>query len=140
MDLATRCRVFAEGDFTVFEALAAFVLGQVDVKAIRNPQANLIMMSAVGSVEQAPFHPGKVLITEATVELDGVLGYGFTLGNQPLKALCFAVLEAAMEANHNMAPIIREALQNQAKALKKRQRHDNSWLSGTRVNFTVLEG
>ena len=118
MNLPTRCRVFAEGDFKVFEALAAFVLGQADVKIIRSPQTSLIVMRAADSVEQVSFHPGKILITEATVELDGVFGYGFIPGNQPLKALCFAVLEAAMEANHNMAPIIRAALQNQAKALE----------------------
>lgn len=125
MDLPTRCRVFAEGDFKVFEALAAFVLGQVNVKVVRELQTSLLTMSPVDSVEQVSSHPGRVLLTEAAVELEGVLGYGFTLGNQPLKALCFAVLEAAMEANHNMAPIIREALQNQAEALKEHQRHDD---------------
>lgn len=140
MDLRTRSRIYAEGDFEVFERLADLVLGQVDVKVVKEPQTCLVMMRALDSVEQVPFNLGEVLITEAAVELDGVPGYGFALENQPVKALCFAVLEAALQANHEKAALIRETLQNQAKAIDERQRRDNARLAGTRVNFAVMGG
>lgn len=140
MDLRTRSYIFAEGDFAVFEKLADMVLSQADIRVAREPQTCLVMMSVLDSVEQAPFHLGEVLITEAVVELNGVVGYGFALENQPAKALCFAVLEAALQAGHKMAPLIREALQSQAAAVEKRRQRESARMAGTRVNFAVMGG
>lgn len=140
MDLHKRSLIFAEGDFKIFESLANTVLGRADVKVVREPQTCLVMMSALDSVEQVPFYLGEVLITEAAVELDGVLGYGFALENQPVKALCFAVLEAALQAGHDAVPIIHEALQSQAAAVEMKRRQESARLAGTRVNFDVMGG
>ncbi len=140
MDLQTRSRIFAEGDFEIFETLANTVLGRADVQVVKEPQTCLVMMSALDSVEHVPFHLGEVLITEAAVELDGVLGYGFALENQPVKALCFAVLEAALQAGHSTAPLILETFQNQAAAVEEKRRQESARLAGTRVNFDVMGG
>lgn len=140
MDLRTRSLIFAEGNFEIFENLANTVLSQADVKVVKEPQTCLVMMSALDSVEQVPFYLGEVLITEAAVELDGMLGYGFALENQPVKALCFAVLEAALQAGHDAAPIILEAFQNQAAVVEEKRRQEGARLAGTRVNFDVMEG
>lgn len=140
MDLRTRSLIFAEGDFAIFENLANTVLGRADVKVVKEPRTCLVMMRALDSAEQAPFHLGEVLITEAAVELDGVLGYGFALENQPVKALCFAVLEAALQAGHEAAPTILAAFRNQAAAVAEKRRQEGARLAGTRVNFDVMGG
>lgn len=140
MNVRERTFIYAEGDFETFEKLADMVLDRSGIKIVREPRTCLVMMKTLDSVEQAPFYLGEVLITEAAVELDGITGFGFALENQPVKALCFAVMEAALEANHETAPLIREALEVQAAALEKRRRRERSMLAGTRVNFDVMEG
>lgn len=140
MDLRTRSFIFAEGDFAVFENLANTVLSRADLKVVREPQTCLVMMRALDSAEEVPFHLGEVLITEAAVELEGVRGYGFALENQPVKALCFAVLEAALQAGHEAAPAILAAFRDQAAAVEEKKRREEARLAATRVHFDVMEG
>jgi alpha-D-ribose 1-methylphosphonate 5-triphosphate synthase subunit PhnG len=98
------------------------------------------MMPVQDSVEQSPFYLGEVLITEATVEIEGTIGYGFTLEVNLERALCFAIIDAALRHDLPEAREIQGLLARQTEIIKNKRLQEKRLIAATRVNFTTLEG
>jgi len=140
MNMTERTRIVSEGNLEAFTGIAAEVMAGGGIKVIREPVTGLVMMRVRDSVEGKPFNLGEVLITEAVVEMDNCCGYGFAQGDAPDRAMCMAVLEAALAAGHPLAPVIREVLEKEALALAERKKREAALIDRTRVNFETMEG
>lgn len=140
MNMTERTRIVSEGNLEAFAGIAAEIVAGGGIKVIREPVTGLVMMRVRDSVEGKPFNLGEALITEAVVELDNCRGYGFALGEAPDRAMCMAVLEAALAADHPLSSGIREALGKEALALAERKKREVALIDRTRVNFETMEG
>lgn len=140
MDLEQMTQILAEGDNAALQEVMENLMKAGVVKVVREPALCLVMLRARETVQQQPFNLGEVLITEAVVEIDGAAGYGFVLGDEPQKALCFAVVEAALKASHPQSSKILSLMEKDAAAVRERKLREFAPVARTRVNFEVMEG
>src|SRR5687767_14084990 len=98
----------AQGDLTPLLDLAEAVLGGAGatLTMVTQPRAGMVMLRLGEPVEGTIFNAGEVLVTEAQVALEQHQGYAMRLGRAPEATLAAAILDAAVEANHPLAPRI----------------------------------
>lgn len=130
--------IVAEGELEVLVTLAEELLQAAEIKVIQEPAASLVMMRALESVQGYPFNLGEVLITECVVEVNGVPGRGFALGDEPERALCLALFDAATRGNHPLTARIMAVLREEEDKIRRRERAEFSLVSRTRVEFEVM--
>lgn len=132
--------ILTEGDAGVLIQLADTIAARHQIKVLQAPETCLVMLQARDSVEESAFYLGEVLITEAVVEIKGVRGYGLVMEDEPAKALCLAVINAALAAGLPDEAEIREIFDEQKRrAILARKRKDGL-VAATRVRFAVMEG
>jgi alpha-D-ribose 1-methylphosphonate 5-triphosphate synthase subunit PhnG len=131
----------AQGDPEPLLALAEEVLlATGDARAVVTPpRVGMLMLRLREPVEGEAFNAGEVLVTEAQVALGGHQGYAMRLGRQPEVALAAAVLDAAVEAGHDLAPRILERLAALDRAERERQAAEWRRVAPTRVAFDEMQ-
>jgi alpha-D-ribose 1-methylphosphonate 5-triphosphate synthase subunit PhnG len=109
-------------------------------KFVRHPETGLLMMELKDTFDTG-FYLGEVLITEAMAELNGQQGYAMVIGDSPVKAGVFAVLEALEKSPDKYPGVINETekeLEKLENAAGKSVRTENAFISSTRVNFESM--
>lgn len=132
--------ILAEGSFTVWLRLAEEIAKKHDIQVLRAPETCTVMMQAVDSVGQTPFYLGEVLMTEAAVAIDGKTGFGFALEDEPERAVCIAVIDAALAAGVPECGYIRGVIDDEAERISVLSRQEKGLVAATRVNFAIMEG
>jgi phosphonate C-P lyase system protein PhnG len=132
--------IMAEGDLEALLALAQSIADKYEVKVMRRPETCTAMLQAVDSVGETPFCVGEVLMTEAAVAISGVTGYGFALEDEPQRALCGAIIDAALRAGLAETAAIRAALEAETAKLRARDAKEAGLVAATTVNFAIMEG
>lgn len=138
MDYQEISYIVAEGELAVLAALAEELLQAAEVKVIQEPATSLVMMQALESVQGYPFNLGEVLITECAVEVNGVPGKGFALGDEPERALCLALIDAVTSGGHSPAGRITAVLQEEEDKIRQQKRFEFALVARTRVDFEVM--
>ena len=118
--------------------LAEAVLAEGSLVVVTPPRVGMLMLRLREPVDGEVFNAGEVLVTEAQVALDRHQGYAMRLGRQPEVTLAAAVLDAAVEAGHDLAPRILDGLA--ALEAADRDRRAAAWqqVAPTRVTFDEL--
>jgi len=132
--------ILAEGDFSIWRELAEAIAARRQIKVVQDPNTCLVMMKAKDSVGQTPFYLGEVIISEASVTVNGVKGFGFALEDEPAKALCFAIIDGALAAGVPEEGEILQAVQREEKRLLEHRKREADLIAGTRVRFDIMEG
>ena len=117
--------------------IAEEVRKSLKVKVIKQNTA-LIMMRARDSVEKEVFNLGEVLVSEAWVEISGVLGYSLVLGDDTEKALAGAILDAVCELRHSLSEKIVNMLKEEKKYYEKERAKEWTRIKRTKVEFEVM--
>lgn len=118
--------------------LADAVLADTDVEIVRGPTAGMVMVQARESVEGIRFNLGEALVTEAMVAIGPHRGYAMVQGMEHERALAGAICDAAIEADHPVAPRIVDALHAAAASQIAAQRAAWAKVAGTRVAFDEM--
>jgi alpha-D-ribose 1-methylphosphonate 5-triphosphate synthase subunit PhnG len=132
--------ILAEGAYMVWLRLAEEIAKNHDIQVLRAPETCTMMLQAVDSVGQTPFYLGEVLMTEAAVAIGGQTGYGFALEDEPERAVCIAVIDAALAAEVAMSEYIGKIIAAEAERIMTRRRQEKSLVAATKVNFAIMEG
>lgn len=140
MELQKLQEVLTEGDLDRWRGLAEDIACKHEVEVVASPDTCLILMQVRDSVGQVPFYAGEVLLTEATVKVDGVLARGYTLENEPIRALCHAVITAAMQLETPEKEMIEMILEEEAETIRCRRAAEAGLIASSRVRFDVMEG
>lgn len=80
------------------------------VAVVTPPRVGMVMLRLREPVDGTIFNAGEVLVTEARVTLGAHEGYAMRLGRAPELTLAAALLDAAVEGAHPLAPAIEAAL------------------------------
>ena len=107
------------------------------VKVIKQNTA-LVMMRARDSVEREVFNLGEVLVSEAEVEIEGVVGYSIVLGDDTEKALAGAILDAVCEIKHPLREKIIKMLNQEKNYYEKEKAKEYAKIKSTKVEFEAM--
>ena len=132
--------VMAEGNLSVWEDLAEMIATKHEIKVLRQPETCMAMMPAIDSVGHTPFYVGEVLMTEAVVSISGASGFGFVMEDDPVRALCIAIIDAALTAKVAEETEIQLIIAAEQAYVINRQRHEEKLVAATRVHFAIKEG
>ncbi|MER6979923.1 phosphonate C-P lyase system protein PhnG, partial [Streptomyces carpinensis] len=72
--------------------------GLEGLSVVKPPKTGLVMMQVREPVAEERFFLGEVLVTEATVDLDGALGWSMREGDDRVTVLAAAILDAVAAA------------------------------------------
>ncbi len=110
----------------------------LDIRILRQPTLCLTMVRAEDSLEKQEFNLGEALTTECEVEVNGVAGYGISLGEDPVRAYCVAVLDALREQDRLSGDTMR-FLEREREIHRAEDRRTAARAERTRVDFKLLE-
>jgi len=133
-----RFAALAVADADRLVALAERILelaGSVELAA--GPQPATMLVALTESVRAQPFHLGEVLVTEATVVVNGCRGDSTVLGLDAERALAGAVCDAAAEAGLLAGDIAALVADAQAARAAERSRLAAT-LDDTRISVEVM--
>lgn len=134
-DLEDLHEVCAYGSPLRLKALAEGCLEDAEVEALSGPEPVLLMLRARETVEDDTFNLGEVLVTRCELVLDGEPGWGMVLGDDPERALCAAVLDAAYW--RGMPEAAQDELGLQLAFVRETRRRRWAEVQPTRVEFGV---
>ena len=107
-------KVLVDCDLQALVSFVESIENQLNIKVVREPGICLTMVRAEDSVEKQEFYLGEALTTECEVSIDGQMGYGICLGDEPKRAYCIAVIDALLRSNKHYNNEIKEFLDTQA--------------------------
>ena len=110
---------------------------QVEVR--KAPSICLTMIPAEDSLEAQPFFLGEALTSECEVSVDGAIGFGICLGEEPVRAYCIAVIDACRHGRTPCPPEISAFLLEQGKLVAQRDQDEFDLILQTQVDFKLME-
>lgn len=112
------------------------------VQIVKEAQPALIMMRASDSATTEVFNLGEVLVTDCTVTVDGQLGYGIVLDNQPRRAEAAAILDAVFRAPGEewveLRAAMRPWLEGESRRREREQRLESELIARSKVDFETM--
>jgi alpha-D-ribose 1-methylphosphonate 5-triphosphate synthase subunit PhnG len=137
---ARRTKILLEGNPELLHRFAACIEQKYNPRILRHPEKSLVMSQAKDSIEQRPFYLGEILITECTVTLDQVHGFGAVIGDRGDTAYRLAVIDAAFRTHVPEVEEWEPLLQEEEERIHLRHREEQSRITRTRVQFDTMEG
>ena len=106
---------------------------------VKTPGICLTMIRAEDSVEKQEFYLGEALTTDCEVVINGHIGYGICLGDEPDRAYCMAVVEAALAQDDAQTTLIQDFLTAQATIIRQAEESEFAHIMRTKVDFKLME-
>src|SRR6476620_6938337 len=127
-------QILVEGSPSLLEKLALQVEQKYQVTVVRAPEKSLVMNKARDSVSGHPFYMGEILITECTVSVDSVFGFGAIMGEEPDRAYQLAIVDCAYNAKLSETLEWEKLLFEEEKQIEYRNRLEHSRIMMSKVN------
>lgn len=140
MDTTRRTKIFIEGDRKLLARLTEQIEQRYDVRVERKAQGSLAMARARDSVTHQPFNVGEILLTECTVAIGDIYGFGAVMGEDRTCAYELAVMDAAFRAGLPETNLWTELLVEEEERIRNRHAQELAIAMRTRVDFGVTEG
>ncbi|WP_193726587.1 phosphonate C-P lyase system protein PhnG [Paenibacillus guangzhouensis] len=135
--------VIAELDVEALRPWGGHIAQLGRVEDVNEPSLGMVMMRAQESVQRHVFNAGEIFVSEATLTVDGVVGYGIVMGNALEKARIVALLDAV---HHNMElkwndfrEQFRIWIAKQEKEQRERRQADFALTQRTKVDFQLMD-
>jgi alpha-D-ribose 1-methylphosphonate 5-triphosphate synthase subunit PhnG len=132
-------RALIEGDGTLLDRLCEQIEQSYTITVIKPPEKSLVMTKANDSVSQQPFYLGEVLVTECTISIDGIYGFGVLMGEEAERAYQLAVVDGAFQAKLPETEGWYAELLLKEQSITAAHRLEYSQAMKTKVNFDTME-
>jgi alpha-D-ribose 1-methylphosphonate 5-triphosphate synthase subunit PhnG len=129
----TDSEVLMECDLEALSTLVGELESRWAIDLVREPSSCLVMLRAADSVDGQQFFLGEALATECEVSIGGNPGLGICLGDDPVRAYCLAVADAA-----GLEPFATLLDSERARLTAGRDR-EARLIGSTRVDFKLME-
>lgn len=138
-----RSEVLAEAAADGLRPWVSRIEGMGSIENVHPKALGLVMMSAEESVRRTVFHVGEILISDATVTLDGTIGYGITMGGDQEKAWMLAVIDAFFRSADPKWTALRGEMETWLESEREAQRAGRRALfelvARTKVDFELMD-
>ncbi|WP_295219371.1 phosphonate C-P lyase system protein PhnG [Ruminococcus sp.] len=129
-------QILARADREDVIALGAELQQIYPVMIVKKPEKSLTMIQMREPVKQSMFYLGEVIVTEATVSLDGTVGTAVTMGDDFDKTLHMAIIDAA----ENKGVFQKEELLLEWETQQMQQlEQENAMFQKTKVDFHSMD-
>jgi alpha-D-ribose 1-methylphosphonate 5-triphosphate synthase subunit PhnG len=132
-------RILIEGDRNLPKRLCEQIEQIYPITMIKPPEKSLVMSKANDSVSQQPFYMGEVLVTECTVSINDIYGFGVLMGEDAERAYQLAVIDAAFQAKLPESESWNADLLAEEQHITAQHRLVYSQALKTKVNFDTME-
>ena len=131
--------IVCECDLEPLQKLVSKLEQSHPVEIRKSPSACLTMIPAEDSLEQQKFYLGEALTTECEVVVDGHIGFGLCLGDEPVRAYCIAVVDALLQSGLQRPLEMDAFLREQGEAVARRDQDEFDLILQTQVDFKLME-
>ena len=131
--------VLCECDLVPLQELVTNLEQQHTVTIIKEPSVCLTMIRAEDSLDRQEFYLGEALTTECEVAVDGSVGYGVCLGDEPVRGYCLAVVDALAHRSGGITPDIASFIDAQRQLIAAREVEESNHILRTQVDFKLME-
>ncbi|MBB6735098.1 phosphonate C-P lyase system protein PhnG [Cohnella zeiphila] len=131
-------KLLIESEEPLLERFAAEIERNYQVRIVRAAEKSLVMSQARDTVSHQPFYLGEILVTECTVELNGVYGYGILMGERSEEAYRLAVVDAAFRSHAEETAGWEGPLREAELRLEERRRSERRMIDRTKVHFDTM--
>jgi alpha-D-ribose 1-methylphosphonate 5-triphosphate synthase subunit PhnG len=121
------------------EAFVRSIEANYTVQVARHPSLCTAMIPAEDSVEGQSFYLGEVLMTECELLLNGQVGYGLCLGDEPIRSYCIAFVDAALLLDDVHTQRIRLFLEERQRQVSEELIAEYQHIQRTKVDFKLME-
>lgn len=130
--------IVAEADLEAIRAIADEIVDSNPIALLTEPTGSMIMVRHVDPLHHTAFYLGEAHVTECEVDLNGTLGYGCVLGDNPERALCAAILDAAALAKgSDLSDRVARRLAAVGETLRQEREDASRRVAATRVDFDL---
>lgn len=129
-------KIMSKADRSKIIELADEVKTANNVVIVKEPEKALAMIKMREPVKESLFYLGEVIVTEATVAVNGVNGTAVTMGDDFEKTLAMAIIDAGYNANvFGKESVLLELEKEQI----IREEKENAMFMKTMVNFNSMD-
>jgi len=130
--------VMCECELAPLKELVVSLEQRHTVRMIKEPSICLTMVRAEDSLDRQEFFLGEVLTTECEVSVDGVVGSGICLGEEPVRGYCIAVVDALLQGGAP-PPEVSAFLDQHRRRISDRDTEEFNHVLRTHVDFKLME-
>ena len=113
---------------------------KLTIEIVLSPKLVMTMVQAEDSIDFQPFYVGEVLMTECQLLVDGLIGYGYCMGDAPQRAYAIAVLDAIFHAPTSLFKEELAAFIEAEKSILTQQKlEEYNQVLRTKVDFKIME-
>lgn len=107
-----------------------------DVVVVKEPEKALTMIKMREPVKESLFYLGEVIVTEATVSIEGTNGTAVAMGDDYEKTLSMAMIDAACNGNFFEDEAVLLKLEEEQISMEEKE---NAMFMKTMVNFNSMD-
>jgi phosphonate C-P lyase system protein PhnG len=130
--------VLCECDLSRLQDLVSGLEQSHDVRIIKAPSICLTMIRAEDSLDRQEFFLGEALTTECEVAVDGAVGTGVCLGEEPVRGYCLAVMDALLHGGAP-SPEVTRFIDVERQLIAEREIEEFNLVLSTHVDFKLME-
>jgi alpha-D-ribose 1-methylphosphonate 5-triphosphate synthase subunit PhnG len=131
--------VLCECELPPLQALVVGLEQAHRIAIVKEPSVCLTMIRAEDSLEQQEFFLGEALTTECEVSVDGRIGYGVCLGDEPVRGYCLAVVDAILHGGSDTIADVHPFIDRQRALIAARETEEFNLILRTQVDFKLME-
>lgn len=129
-------KILSKADRAAVIDMAEIIKKINEVVIVKEPEKALTMIKMREPVKESLFYLGEVIVTEATVAINGVNGTAVTMGDDFDKTLSMAIIDAA--CNCNVFEDENVLLELEQEQISKEEK-ENAMFMKTMVNFNSMD-
>lgn len=109
------------------------------IEIVKAPAICMTMIAAEDSVELQPFYLGEALTTESELIVDGEIGYGICLGDEPVRSYCIAFIDAYLKKEGRNIELLSNFINEQNNMIEQKKQEEHAFIMRTKVDFKLME-
>lgn len=131
--------VLCECDLVSLQKFVSELEPGLSIKIAKVPGICLTMIKAEDSMEHQPFYLGEALTTECEVIVNGMIGYGICLGDEPVRCYCIAVVDALLQTENPSVVKIEKFVGEQHSIIQYNNKIEHNQILTSKVDFKLME-
>lgn len=139
MNRRRRTEILIKSGNYLAKKLAEDIKNKYEVKEMEAPNHGLVMIKIRETAKKELFYLGEIIVSEAKVYIEGVLGMGIVAGDREDLALNLAIIDGAYKKNLKETDHWEKILLNEEAEIREIEKKIEEGVLKTKVDFTTMD-